>query len=82
MAFPEYKFSIAGKVQDGADARGNFPFLRAQDGVKRVFRKGALEQIREGGEVEIQRTTCRNRCFMTNCRWGQRNIRNPEQSAR
>ena len=45
----------------GVDARGNLLFQRAPDGEELVFDDEVIERIREGGEVEIRRTTRRNR---------------------
>ena len=45
----------------GVDARGNLLFQRAPDGEELVFDEEVIERVREGGEVEIRRTTRRNR---------------------
>jgi len=45
----------------GVDARGNLLFQRAPDGEELVFDDEVIERVREGGEIEIRRTKCRNR---------------------
>lgn len=45
----------------GVDARGNLLFLRVSGGEELVFDEEVIERVREGGEVEIRRTTRRNR---------------------
>jgi len=61
MAFPGYKVFMAGVDRAGVDARGNLLFQRAPDGEDLVFDEEVIERVREGCEVEIRRTTRRNR---------------------
>ena len=58
---PEYKVFMAVVNRAGVDARGNLLFQRAPDGEELVFDEEVIERVREGGEVEIRRTTRRNR---------------------
>jgi type I restriction enzyme M protein len=58
---PEYKVFMAVVDRAGVDARGNLLFQRAPDGEELVFDEEVIERVREGGEVEIRRTTRRNR---------------------
>lgn len=58
---PEYKVFMAVVDRAGVDARGNLLFQRAPDGEELVFDKEVIERVRVGGEVEIRRTTRRNR---------------------
>lgn len=58
---PEYKVFMAVVDRAGVDARGNLLFQRAPDGEELVFDEEVIEGVREGGEVEIRRTTRRNR---------------------
>ena len=58
---PEYKVFMAVVDRAGVDARGNLLFHRAPDGEELVFEEEVIERVREGGEVEIRRTTRRNR---------------------
>lgn len=57
----EYKVFMAVVDRAGVDARGNLLFQRAPDGEELVFDEEVIERVREGGEVEIRRTTRRNR---------------------
>lgn len=57
---PEYKVFMAVVDRAGVDARGNLLFQRAPDGEELVFDEEVTERVREGGEVEIRRTTRRN----------------------
>lgn len=57
----EYKVFMAVVDRAGVDARGNLLFQRAPDGEELVFDEEMIERVREGGEVEIRRTTRRNR---------------------
>jgi type I restriction enzyme M protein len=59
--YPEYKVFMAVVDRAGVDARGNLLFQRAPDGEELVFDEEVIERVREGGEVEIRRTTRRNR---------------------
>lgn len=61
IEYPEYKVFMAVVDRAGVDARGNLLFQRAPDGEELVFDEEVTERIREGGEVEIRRTTRRNR---------------------
>ncbi|MEA3641189.1 MAG: hypothetical protein VBE63_14790 [Lamprobacter sp.] len=45
----------------GVDARGNRLFRRAPDGEALIFDEAGVEQVREGGEIEIRRTMRRER---------------------
>lgn len=58
---PEYKVFMAVVDRAGVDARGNLLFQRAPDGEELVFDEEVIERVREGGEVEIRRSTRRNR---------------------
>ena len=58
---PEYKVFMAVVDRAGVDARGNLLFQRAPDGEELIFDEEVIERIREGGEVEIRRTTRRDR---------------------
>ena len=58
---PEYKVFMAVVDRARVDARGNLLFQRAPDGEELVFDEEVIERVREGGEVEIRRTTRRNR---------------------
>jgi type I restriction enzyme M protein len=58
---PEYKVFMAVVDRAGVDARGNLLFQRAPDGEELIFDEEVIERVREGGEVEIRRTTRRNR---------------------
>jgi len=58
---PEYKVFMAVVDRAGVDARGNLLFQRAPDGEELVFDEEVIERVREGGEVEIRRTTRRDR---------------------
>lgn len=58
---PEYKVFMAVVDRAGVDARGNLLFQRAPDGEELIFDEEVVERVREGGEVEIRRTTRRNR---------------------
>jgi len=58
---PEYKVFMAVVNRAGVDARGNLLFQRAPDGEELIFDEEVIERVREGGEVEIRRTTRRNR---------------------
>ena len=57
----EYKVFMAVVDRAGVDARGNLLFQRAPDGEELVFDEEVIERVREGGKVEIRRTTRRNR---------------------
>lgn len=57
----EYKVFMAVVDRAGVDARGNLLFQRAPDGEELVFDEEVIERVRECGEVEIRRTTRRNR---------------------
>jgi len=61
MARPEYSIFMAVVDRAGVDARGNLLFQRAPDGEILVFDEEVIERVREGGEVEMRRTTRRNR---------------------
>lgn len=58
---PEYKVFMALVDRAGVDSRGNLLFQRAPDGEEIIFEEEVIERIREGGEVEVRRTTRRNR---------------------
>lgn len=58
---PEYKVFMAVVDRAGVDARGNLLFQRAPDGEDLIFDEEIIERVREGGEVEIRRTTRRDR---------------------
>ena len=58
---PEYRVFMAVVDRAGVDARGNVLFQRAPDGEELVFDEEVIERVREDGEVEIRRTTRRNR---------------------
>ena len=58
---PEYKVFMAVVDRAGVDARGNLLFQRAPDGEELVFDEEVIERVREVGQVEIRRTTRRNR---------------------
>lgn len=58
---PEYKVFMTVVDRTGVDARGNLLFQRTPDGEELVFDEEVIERVREGGEVEIRRTTRRNR---------------------
>lgn len=58
---PEYKVFMAVVDRAGVDARGNLLFQRAPDGEELIFDEEIVERVREGGEVQIRRTTRRNR---------------------
>lgn len=58
---PEYKVFMAVVDRAGVDARGNLLFQRAPNGEELVFDDEVIERVREGGEVEIRRSTRRNR---------------------
>ncbi|MBB5211472.1 methylation-associated defense system DNA methyltransferase MAD2 [Microbulbifer hydrolyticus] len=58
---PEYKVFMAVVDRAGVDARGNLLFQRAPDGEELVFAEDVIERVRVGGEVEVRRTTRRNR---------------------
>jgi type I restriction enzyme M protein len=58
---PEYKVFMAVVDRAGVDARGNLLFQRAPDGEELIFEDEIVEKVRQGGEVEIRRTTRRNR---------------------
>jgi type I restriction enzyme M protein len=58
---PEYKVFMAVVDRAGVDARGNLLFQRAPDGEELIFDEEVIERVREGGEVQIRRTTRRNR---------------------
>ncbi len=58
---PEYKVFMAMVDRAGVDARGNQLFQRAPDGEELIFDEKVVERVREGGEVQIRRTTRRNR---------------------
>jgi len=58
---PEYKVFMAVVGRAGVDARGNLLFQRAPDGEELIFDEEVIERVREGGEVEIRRTTRRKR---------------------
>ncbi len=57
----EYKVFMAVVDRAGVDARGNFLFQRAPDGEELIFEDEVIEKVRQGGDVEIRRTTRRNR---------------------
>ena len=61
MGHPEYKVFMAVVHRAGVDVRGNLLFQSAPDGEELVFDEEVIERIRKGGEVEIRRTTRRNR---------------------
>jgi type I restriction enzyme M protein len=61
MVHPEYKAFVTEMDRASVDARGNLLFQRTPDGEKLVFDEEVLELVREGGEVETHRTTCRTR---------------------
>lgn len=62
MAFLDCtRWLVATGDRAGVDGLGNFLFQRAPDGEKLVFDEEVIERVREGGEVEIRRTTRRNR---------------------
>lgn len=58
---PEYKVFMAVVDRAGVDARGNLLFQRAPDGEELIFDDEVIGRVRVGGEVEIRRTTRRNR---------------------
>jgi type I restriction enzyme M protein len=58
---PDYKVFMAVINRAGMDRKGNPLFQRAPDGEELVFDEEVIERVREGGEVEIRRTTRRNR---------------------
>ena len=59
--YPEYKVFMAVVDRAGVDARGNLLFQRAPDGEELFFDEDVIERVREGGDVEVQRTTRRSR---------------------
>jgi len=59
--YPEYKVFMAVVDRAGVDARGKLLFQRAPDGEELVFDEEVIERVREGGEIEIRRTTRPNR---------------------
>ena len=58
---PEYKVFMAVVDRAGVDARGNLLFQRALNGEELIFDDEVIERVRKAGEVEIRRTTRRNR---------------------
>lgn len=58
---PDYKVFMAVVDRAGVNARGNRLFQRAPDGEELIFDEAVIERVREGGEVEIRRTTRRER---------------------
>lgn len=58
---PEYKVFMAVVDRAGVDSRGSLLFQRAPDGEELIFEDEIVERIRQGGEVEIRRTTRRKR---------------------
>jgi type I restriction enzyme M protein len=58
---PEYKVFMAVVDRAGVDARGNLFFQRAPNGEELIFNEEVVERVRQGGKVEIRRTTRRNR---------------------
>jgi type I restriction enzyme M protein len=58
---PEYKVFMAVINRAGIDRKGNPLFQRAPDGDELIFDEEVIERVREGGKVEIRRTTRRNR---------------------
>lgn len=61
MKLAQHKLFMAVVDREGVDARGNLLFQRTPDGEELVFDEEVIERVREGGEVEIRRTTLRNR---------------------
>ena len=61
MDHPDYKVFMAVIDRAGVDARGKLLFQRAPDGEELVFDEEVIERVRNGGEVEIRRTTRRTR---------------------
>ncbi len=58
---PEYKVFMAVVDRAGVDSRDNQLFERAPDGEELIFEEEVVERVRVGGEVQIRRTTRRNR---------------------
>ena len=58
---PEYKVFMAVVDRAGVDSRGNQLFERAPDGEELIFAEEVIERVRVGGEVQIRRTTRRDR---------------------
>ena len=58
---PEYKVFMAVVDRAGVDSRGNQLFERAPDGEELIFEEEVVERVRVGGEVQIRRTTRRDR---------------------
>lgn len=58
---PEYKVFMAVVGRAGVDARGNRLFQRAPDGEELIFDEEVIERVREGGNVQVRRTTRRSR---------------------
>jgi len=58
---PEYKVFMAVVDRAGVDSRGNQLFERAPDGEELIFEEEVIERVRVGGEVQICRTTRRDR---------------------
>ena len=59
--YPEYKVFMAVVDRAGVDSRGNLLFERAPDGEELIFEEEVVERVRVGGEVQIRRTTRRDR---------------------
>lgn len=58
---PEYKVFMAVVDRAGVDSRGSLLFQRAPDGEELIFEDEIVERVRQGGEIEIRRTTRRCR---------------------
>ena len=58
---PEYQVFMAVVNKAGIDARGNQLFQRAPDGEELIFEEDVIERVRVGGEIQIRRTTRRDR---------------------
>jgi len=58
---PDYKVFMAVADREGVDARGNPLFRRSPDGEKLVFDEEVIERLWHGNQVEILRTTRRDK---------------------
>lgn len=58
---PEYNVFMAVINRAGMDRKGNPLFQHAPDGDELIFDEEVVERVREGGKVEMRRTTRRNR---------------------
>jgi len=58
---PDYKVFMAVVDRAGVDARGNTLFRRSPDGEEIIFDEEVVERIRHGNQVEIRRTTRRDK---------------------